>query len=156
MAFAAFYKKKTYVSFGEVFQSFFLLTKPTITLLVVISTLPGILLASTDFPSPWVLVGGLLGATLASASAAVFNQVLEAKIDQQMERTQTRSLPKGKVTSVQAVSFGGVLLGFALFLLYYLTTPLAAIVALAGHLFYVVIYTMYLKHKTAQNQTTNR
>ena len=151
MAQVVWFKKKTEATFGDMLQSFFMLTKPTITLLVVISTLPGILLASAGFPTLWNLIGGLLGASLASASAAVFNQVLEAKIDQQMERTQTRSLPKGKVTRLQAICFGGCLLGVALFLLYNFTTPLAAIVALVGHLFYVVVYTLYLKHRTAQN-----
>lgn len=127
------------------------MTKPTITLLVVITAIPGILLGSSDLPSLQVLLYTCLGAGLASSSAAVFNQVVEHKTDQTMQRTRRRGVASNRITRLEASIFGTIigLLGFAL--LYFFTTPLAAYVALAGHLFYVIIYTVILKKRTVQN-----
>lgn len=138
-------------SIRAVFKDLYQLTKPTITLLVVVTAVPGIFLAHADIPSAWHILITLTGAGLASASAAVFNQVVERKTDLQMQRTYNRSLPGGRISGFVA-SFYGVLLGVAGFaLLWQYTTPLAAWVALGGHLFYVVIYTMILKKRTVQN-----
>jgi len=127
------------------------MTKPTITLLVVITAIPGILLGSSDLPSLQVLFYTCLGAGLASSSAAVFNQVVEHKTDQTMQRTRRRGVASNRITRLEASIFGTIIgfLGFAL--LYFFTTPLAAYVALAGHLFYVIIYTVILKKRTVQN-----
>lgn len=144
-------KKNIGIKVQDMIHALYHLTKPTITLLVVITTLPGILLASSSFPDLVVVIGILLGAGFASASAAVFNQTIEAGIDQQMERTNKRSLPTGKVSTMQAVCWGFFLLFLALLFFWGFATPLAAWVALAGHLFYVLVYTMYLKHRTVQN-----
>ncbi len=128
------------------------MTKPTITLLVVITTVPGFLLALNGaLPNPVLLLVTLIGAGLASASAAVFNQTIEAEIDSHMHRTQNRSLPSGKVSLPVAISFGVLVGTVGIALLYYFATPLAAIIALAGHLFYVLVYTLYLKRRTPQN-----
>ena len=140
------------VSLGLWLRTYFSLTKPTITLLVVVTAIPAMVLASPLFiPSAFLMFITLLGAGLSSASAAVFNQVVEIDTDQKMYRTTSRSLPSGKVSKVQASLFGTVLGALGLFVLYTWATPLAAAVALAGHIFYVVIYTMYLKPRTPQN-----
>jgi protoheme IX farnesyltransferase len=128
------------------------MTKPTITLLVVITTVPGFLLAlDGSLPNPLTLLVTLIGAGLVSASAATFNQMIELETDSQMVRTKDRSLPSGKVSMPVAGLFGLTIGLFGLGLLYFYTTPLAALVALAGHLFYVVVYTWQLKRRTPQN-----
>jgi protoheme IX farnesyltransferase len=98
-----------------------------------------------------VSLAALLGTALASASAAVFNQILEVQIDTDMERTQGRSIPSGKVGVVQACSFGIALGVAALTILYFRATPLAALIAFCGQAFYIFIYTLLLKRRTTQN-----
>lgn len=132
------------------FWAFFYLTKPTITLLVVITAIPGLLLGSS-LPSISISALTLLGTALMSSSAAVFNQVIEKDIDSNMERTCFRSIPAGCVSLTSGVIFG-LTLGFCgFFILFNFTTSLAAWISLAAHLFYVVIYTVILKRRTAQN-----
>lgn len=116
------------------------------------TAVPGVLLASeTRSGALWLTLLVMLGSGLASASAAVFNQLVEQDTDSEMNRTRGRSLPAGKVSTLAAALFG-IVIGIAGFcLLYFFTTPLAAYIALSGHLFYVVVYTMYLKRRTVQN-----
>lgn len=132
-------------------RDYLFMTKPTITLLVVVTALPGLLLGTESLPSPLLIFATLVGSALASGSAAVFNQLVEVDIDHAMERTRKRSIPSGRIQKSKASIFGVCLglLGFGI--LYAFTFPLAAYVALAGHIFYVMIYTMYLKRRTPQN-----
>ena len=130
---------------------FFALTKPTITLLVAVTVIPGLLLASSGMPALIKSLAAIVGASLASASAAVFNQLVESDLDVQMDRTRKRSVASGRVPPESAMLFG-LTLGFAgMALLWIFASPLAAIVALAGHLFYVFVYTIGLKKRTEQN-----
>ncbi len=132
-------------------RDFYLLTKPTITLLVVITVLPSLLLASPIFPNPMLILWTLLGTWLIASSAAVFNQLLEEGVDQSMERTRSRSLPSGRVSLSSALFFGIFLALTGSLILYFGTQPLAVLVALLAHLFYIVIYTLWLKKRTPQN-----
>jgi protoheme IX farnesyltransferase len=128
------------------------LTKPTITLLVVITSIPGALLATNSLTEGLLAtLYVMLGSGLASASAAVFNQLVEQESDSVMNRTSQRSLPTGRVSTRAATIFGTVIGVIGIGILYQFTTPLAALVALAGHAFYVLFYTMYLKRRTVQN-----
>lgn len=133
-------------------RDYFLLTKPTISMLVVVTAVPGFLLPlDSTLPSPMVALAVVLGTWLASASAAVFNQFIDADIDAQMARTMQRPLPAGRVEQKTAFTLA-TFLGIAAFaMLYFFTTPLAAWVSVAGNLFYVLVYTMYLKRRTVQN-----
>lgn len=132
-------------------RDFYLLTKPTITLLVVITVLPSLLLASPHMPHPLLFLWSLLGTALVSSSAAVFNQFFEEGLDQNMERTRQRSLPSGRISSFAALLFGIILGIIGTGILYFGTTPLAAFVAVFAHFFYVAIYTLWLKRRTPQN-----
>ncbi|MBI2603680.1 MAG: protoheme IX farnesyltransferase [Deltaproteobacteria bacterium] len=133
------------------FNDFLYLTKPTITLLVVITSFPSIVIGSGGFPDGFILLATFLGTALVSSSAAVFNQVFEEDLDLNMLRTQSRSLPSGRLTAKEAFWFGLILGGLGLGTLYFATTPLAAAIALCGHLFYIFIYTLWLKKRTPQN-----
>ena len=133
-------------------RDYYQLTKPTISMLVVVTVVPSLLLAAgTAWPDALVSAVALIGTWLAAASAAVFNQLIDSDIDSEMMRTRARPLPSGRISAPIAAALGA-LLGIASFvLLYSLTTPLAAWVALAANAFYVLVYTAWLKRRTVQN-----
>jgi protoheme IX farnesyltransferase len=132
-------------------RDYFAMTKPTITLLVVVTAIPGLLMEVSAVPSATLFVATLIGAALSSASAAVYNQVVEYESDKYMKRTAGRSVASGRVPRIKAALFGAILGILGLVILYKYATPLAAVVAFAGHIYYVVIYTMLLKKRTPQN-----
>jgi protoheme IX farnesyltransferase len=132
------------------FKSFLPLTKPTITLLVVVTVIPGLLLAP-ELPSIGAAIAALIGTCLASASAAVFNHLLDADMDAIMNRTKKRPVASGSVSKPGAFIFGAALALVSLLILYVFTTPLAAVISLAANIFYVLIYTVCLKRYTDQN-----
>lgn len=147
----AIHKSNPKILSKEKVLDYFNLTKPTITLLVAVTVIPSLLLAAGGLPNLVKAVVAIVGASLASASAAVFNQVVETDIDVQMYRTKRRSLASGRVSRESAAIFGIVLGVLGIGMLYVYASPMAALTALAGHLFYVLIYTMYLKKRTDQN-----
>jgi protoheme IX farnesyltransferase len=133
-------------------RDFFQLTKPTISLLVVVTVVPGLLLAVPgEIPSMGLIWWTLFGTWLASSSAAVFNHLVDADIDQQMVRTRKRPVASGVVPNAHAAVFASVLGVLSVVLLWYFATFLAAAVAVFANAFYVLFYTMYLKSRTVQN-----
>lgn len=127
------------------------LTKPTISLLVVVTVIPSLFLASGAVPSVKLCILTMVGTFLASASASVFNHILDADIDLKMARTSRRPLASGEVKVIPALILA-VLLGiFSLSLLCAFANPLTAGIALAANLFYVLVYTLLLKRTTDQN-----
>ena len=128
------------------------LTKPTISLLVVVTVLPTLLLASPHgLPSLGIVVAALFGTYLSSASASVFNHILDSDVDYAMARTRGRPVASGRVSSNAALVFGSMLGLVSILILYHFTTPLAAGVAFAANAFYVLVYTMCLKRHTTHN-----
>ena len=127
------------------------LTKPRITLLVVITAIPALLLAAQGMPSPRVFWGALVGTLLASASAACFNMYFDRDIDGQMERTRNRPLPSGRLAPSVAAGLGWALAALSWGTLLVFTNLLAAVIALASIFYYAVIYTVWLKRRTPQN-----
>ncbi len=136
----------------DLFFSYLALTKPTISLLVVVTAIPVMLVAKPNFtPSVSLMLWTIVGTWLASASAATLNQFFDARIDSKMKRTALRPLPQKSLTSAGAVWFALVTLFASMFILVKFVQPMAAFVALAGHLFYVFGYTLFLKTRTTQN-----
>lgn len=132
-------------------RALFTMTKPTISLLVVVTAIPGVLLAQTRVPNFAVMMTCLVGTMLASMSAGVFNHLVDAGIDLQMIRTRKRPLPSGTTSPKVAFAFATALGLLSFVLLWRWTTPAAALIALAANFFYVVIYTKFLKPRTPQN-----
>ena len=132
-------------------RSYLPLTKPTITLLVVVTIIPALLLAANGLPPLLTSLAALLGTYLASASASVFNHLLDADLDQVMNRTRDRPVPSGQVSPQGAFAFGSALGAASLLVLYNWTTPLATTVAFLANAFYVLGYTLCLKRYTDQN-----
>lgn len=136
---------------GFSWRSYVPLTKPTISLLVVVTIVPALLLAQRGMPDLGLALAALVGTFLSSASASVFNHLLDSDLDERMARTRGRPMPSGQVTPAAALVFGCVLGVASLVLLYKFTTPLAAVVAFLANAFYVVVYTLCLKRYTDQN-----
>jgi protoheme IX farnesyltransferase len=127
------------------------LTKPRVVVLMLITSLVGMFLA-TRAGVPWtVLVFGNLGIGLCAGAAAAVNHVVDRRIDSIMARTHKRPLAEGRVTPLAALSFALVLAVAGLALLLTFTNELAAWLTLASLLGYAVIYTGFLKRATPQN-----
>ena len=142
------------ISFFKFFKNLkvaFSMTKPTITLLVVVTALPAMFMVEGVSPKFSTIVLILLGAAGSSGSAAIFNQIFEADVDKKMKRTRSRSLPSERISMPFAVNFGMFLGVMSFALLYFFVNPLTAFIAASGHLFYVFVYTLYLKKSTPQN-----
>jgi protoheme IX farnesyltransferase len=128
--------------------SYIALTKPRLLPLVLLSGLSALVMAAGGWPSADLVTVVLLGTALAAGAANVLNSYLERDRDARMERTRTRPLPSGVLRPVNALLFGLALTMMGTSLLWLVAGPMAALVALAGILFYVFIYTLWLKPRT--------
>ena len=135
----------------EIVKAYVALTKPRIIELLLVTTVPAMMLAARGIPSPWLVLTTLFGGTMAAASANALNCVVDADIDALMKRTKQRPLAQHVVPARHALIFG-VVLGILSFAWLWTTTNLlAAAMAVGAILFYVLVYTMILKRRTAQN-----
>jgi len=127
------------------------LTKPRVVVLMLMTSLVGMFLA-THSGVPWtVLVFGNLGIALCAGSAAVINHVVDRRIDALMARTHKRPIAEGRLGPGAALAFAAALALGGMFLLLVFTNPLCAWLTLASLLGYAVIYTGFLKRATPQN-----
>lgn len=138
-------------NFFEVIQSYYQLTKPRIIPLLLITTAASMFMASEGNIDPFLLMITLLGGTLAAASAQTFNCVYDRDIDYDMKRTRSRPIPSGRVQSNHAIIFGVVLGVLSFSLLAIWVNMLSALLAMSGIVFYLLIYTHWLKRHTSQN-----
>ena len=127
------------------------LCKLKVVSLILLTAVVGMLLAVPYLPNFLLIVIASVGISLSAMSAAVFNHIIDEKIDAQMSRTDLRPLPKGKVTRNQALIWG-LFLGFVgIGLLFFFVNTLTAVLTFLSLIGYAVFYTMYLKHATPQN-----
>ena len=127
------------------------LTKPKVNLLLVITALSAIFLASENLPSIQVLIAVIVGGTFASGGAGAINHSIDKDIDNTMKRTSKRPVAGERISKLNALIFGIALNVASFIILTILTNTLAAIMAISGTLFYVIIYSMWLKKKTFHN-----
>lgn len=128
--------------------NYFALTKPRLLPLVLFSGLPAMALAAGGWPPLDVVLITLLGTSLAAGAANTLNSYIERDLDAQMERTRVRPLPSGLINATRALAFGLVLGVAGTGLLWFSVGPVPALIALAAILFYVFIYTLWLKPRT--------
>jgi heme o synthase len=132
-------------------KAYFLLTKPRIIELLLVTTVPAMFIAARGVPSPWLMAATLFGGALSAASANVLNCYLDRDIDALMRRTARRPLPAHRVEPADALRFG-LVLGVAGFVwLWAAVNLLSAALATAAILFYVFVYTIGLKRRSTQN-----
>tara|TARA_Y100001936_G_scaffold248876_1_gene297765 strand:+ start:240 stop:1109 length:870 start_codon:yes stop_codon:yes gene_type:complete len=127
------------------------LTKPKVNLLLVITALSAIFLASDNFPSFQVLIAVVVGGTFASGGAGAINHSIDKDIDNTMKRTSARPVAGERISKLNALIFGVILNVASFIILTLLTNVLAAFMAISGTLFYVLIYSIWLKKKTFHN-----
>ena len=131
--------------------AYFLLTKPRIIELLLVTTVPTMFIAARGVPSPWLVAATLVGGALSAASANVINCYLDRDIDALMRRTARRPLPAHRIDPADALRFG-LVLGVAGFVWLWATVNLlSAALATAAILFYVFVYTLGLKRRSTQN-----
>jgi protoheme IX farnesyltransferase len=136
---------------GEVVRDYRVLTKPGVMVLLLVTTLCAMLVAAQGVPSLWTLFWTLVGGALASGGAGAINHYVDRDIDAIMTRTRRRPLPAGRVAPEYALLFGIVLSVLAVYVLTAFINPVAAVLSLSGNLFYVFVYTIWLKRTTPQN-----
>ncbi|MGK2910084.1 MAG: heme o synthase [Sphingobium sp.] len=131
-------------------RDFLALTKPRVMTLVVFTGLCGLLVAPGSM-HPVIAFTAILCIAIGAGAAAALNQWYEADIDGLMKRTENRPLPAGRMDRQSALHFGVGLSVFSVVLMGLATNWLAAAILAASILFYVIVYTMWLKPRTTQN-----
>ena len=132
-------------------RDYYELTKPRVVMLIVFTAIVGMFVSVPGWPGLMPVLFGTLGIGLASSSAAVYNHVLDARIDIQMMRTRGRPLPQGKLTEKSALTFATILCIISMLILALLVNPLTAILTFVSLIGYAVVYTVWLKRATPQN-----
>lgn len=127
------------------------LTKPRIILLLLISTAAGMLLAAGSALDPGLLLLTLVAGACAAGAANTLNCIYDRDIDAVMERTRQRPIPSGRISVASAWAFALTLAGLSYSLLSLGANPLAAQLAMAGIVLYVLVYTHWLKRHSDQN-----
>ena len=142
---------KHHQTFPQVIQSYYQLTKPRIIPLLLITTAGSMWIAGEGKVDPLLLLVTLTGGTLAAASAQTINCIYDRDIDYDMERTRHRPLPSGKIQPRDALIFAIALSVLSFSLLTVFANLLAAMLAMSGIVFYILVYTHWLKRSSTQN-----
>lgn len=127
------------------------LTKPRIIELLLITTIPVMFLAARGIPDLWLVFATLVGGALSAGSAGAFNCYIDRDIDRIMKRTSKRPLVTGEISDREAIVFAWVLGAVSTLVLGVFVNWLAAALAVFGNVFYVVVYSLWLKRRTPQN-----
>jgi protoheme IX farnesyltransferase len=136
---------------SETLRAYIELTKLRIVSLLVFTTFTAMIIAADGLPSLAVLFPTLVGGALAAGGASALNQYIDRDLDARMTRTARRPLPSGRIAPINALLFGLSLVVWSVLVLATTVNPLAAMLALAGAVYYVVIYTIFLKRNTVVN-----
>jgi len=131
--------------------AFLALTKPRIIELLLVTTVPAMVVADGGMPSLWLVVATVVGGALAAGGANAVNMYVDRDIDAVMDRTQQRPLVTGAVTPRAALTFAVLIEAVAFVWLWVLVNPLSAVLGLSACLFYVFVYTLWLKRSSSQN-----
>jgi len=133
-------------------RDYITLTKPRIMTLLLLTGAAGMFVGAGGWPGAWPFLSTMLGLALACGGSSALNHVMDADIDKLMgARTAARPVASGRVAAPRALEFGVVLMALSFALLATTVNVLTALLALLGGLFYVVVYTGYLKRSTDQN-----
>jgi len=136
---------------GQILSDYLQLTKPRIMLLLVFTTLTAMMIAAQGSPNAWVLSVTLLSGALAAGGSSALNQVYDRDIDARMTRTARRPIPSGRISPLAGLVFGLSLITLSFLALGLWVNWLAASLTLGGAIYYVCIYTMFLKRNTVVN-----
>lgn len=127
------------------------LTKPRIIELLLVTTVPTMVVAARGLPSGWLVLATLAGGTLAAGGANAINMYVDRDIDRIMKRTRNRPLVTGEIEPANALVFAICLEILAFALLWTTVNPISALLAVSATLFYVFVYTLWLKRTSTSN-----
>lgn len=127
------------------------LTKPRIISLLLVTTLAPMVLAAGGWPGMGPVCWTMIGGYLMAGGANAINMYIDRDIDSRMGRTRLRPIPSGRMSPAHVLGFGVTLAVVSFVLFTIAINPLAAVLALAGLLYYVFIYTRWLKRTSPQN-----
>jgi protoheme IX farnesyltransferase len=127
------------------------LTKPRIIELLLVTTVPTMIVADKGLPSGWLIAATVLGGSLAAGGANAINMYVDRDIDRLMERTKGRPLVTGAMSPRAALTFAISLEVVAFVFLWGTVNLLSAALAVAACLFYVFVYTLWLKRTSSHN-----
>ncbi len=127
------------------------LTKPRIIELLLVTTVPTMVVAEKGLPSLWLIVCTVSGGAFAAGGANAINMYVDRDIDRLMERTKGRPLVTGAMSPRAALTFAIALETFAFFFLWTTVNLLSAVLAVVACLFYVFVYTLWLKRTSTHN-----
>lgn len=127
------------------------LTKPRIIELLLVTTVPTQIVAERGLPSIWLMVATVLGGTFAAGGANAINMYVDRDIDKLMKRTRNRPLATGAIEPRNALIFAITLEIVAFIFLWTTVNLLSAVLAVTACLFYVFVYTLWLKRTSSHN-----
>jgi heme o synthase len=137
---------------GGAWRDYVTLTKPRIMSLLLLTGFCGMVAGAQGLPPAGIAAATMVGLAMACGGASALNHVLDRDIDRMMgERTRSRPVADGRITPAHALEFGLALSAASFTLLASAVNPLTAALALVGNLFYVLVYTRWLKRTTPQN-----
>ena len=136
---------------GRTARDMVALTKPAIMSLLLLTAFGGMFLAAQGVPPVGVLLAVLVGGACASGGASALNHYFDRDLDELMRRTRHRPLPAHRVSTRLAMGLGLTLNAIAFAVLWLGANLLAALLAVSGTLFYILVYTLWLKRTTSQN-----
>ncbi|GAB3609641.1 MULTISPECIES: protoheme IX farnesyltransferase [Humibacter] len=139
------------IGFRRKFAAYVALTKPRVMELLLVTTIPVMFLAAGGVPNLWLVAATVIGGAMSAGSAAAFNCYIDRDIDKVMRRTKNRPLVTGELTPREAYVFSWALAVASTVWLYFTTNWLAALLSVVAILFYVFVYTLWLKRRTQQN-----
>ena len=131
-------------------SAYLTLCKPRVVLLMILTSMVGMVLAPAPF-SWLVFIMGNMGIALLACSAATINHLMDRHIDRLMHRTENRPIAQGMISATRAILFSLILCVLGLFILIHYVNDLTAFLTFLTLIGYAGIYTLFLKHKTAQN-----
>jgi heme o synthase len=132
-------------------QDYVTLTKPRIISLLLVTTIVPMIVAVGGWPDGWTVLWTMIGGYLMAGGANTINMYVDRDIDAFMVRTSLRPIPSGRMTPDHALAFGLAIALGSFAILWFAVNPLSAVLALAGLLYYVFIYTRWLKRTSPQN-----
>jgi heme o synthase len=136
---------------AQTIRDYIALTKPRVVVLLEVTTVFAMVMAARGWPGLALTAATVTGGWLAAGGAHAINCWFDRDIDASMGRTRTRPIPAGRIQPGSALAFGIVLGVLAFVLLATAVNLLAAWLAIGGMLFYVFVYTMWLKRSSMQN-----
>ena len=127
------------------------LTKPIVVALLLVTTYAGMVIGLQAWPSLSVTLWTLLGGFMAAGGSGAINQFIDRDDDRKMQRTQKRPIPSGRLTPGEGLAFGVGIALASFYLMVAFVNFLAALLTLAGIIYYVLLYSVFLKKTTVQN-----